>query len=368
MNERDLPQVGLLKRSIASKKVYAQSFIKTAITYNEHEIYDRMSGFIEMAQKIQQERHDLPLKRPIIHIDIGCGTGHLLGKMADQYKERNRNFCLIGIEINEILARYSVEQLLSQGQTVSSHIHSREGVEFSDGRHILRRTFPFNEHSLQMVDVTSDQQIVIVQDDARNRLEILSRILSNLHRMNITHVDSISFGLPGLGADVAMQDSKDLHLSNEILTRKECGKVVQALTARTAQMANEVLGVGGLLLCFMRLDNGKKLREMYRQITRKEFPVDAEEQLFAKMHLAQSVLGPDAKKFYSRVGAVLYPAFNEVEMKGNMQYSTYSMHEEKTGKPNLSGDMDLYALGLVRADLHGPGISSMQMNGTPGRN
>lgn len=339
-----------------SRENYAQHFITTAEHYNEHEVYDAMTLYTRLCHGAMQARHELPADRPIVHIDIGMGTGHLLEKLAAHFRETDRKHYLIGLEVNEILARHAVGRLRAAGNRVETHIRNEEKIEHVNRKLVLRQRYPLDERTIDGMNLSADNSgIVVIQDDARRKLEILTRVLAKLQKNGISHVDSISFGMPGVSGALAMQDTPDLHLPHDTILKRQAGTLVNELTARTCRLAQEVLGVGGSLILFQRMRSGDALRRIFEERMQMPWPQDNPDlQMFFRVELARALLGKNAPLFHTRSGAVLYENFHEVEHGTQMDFVSFA-GDGGTNAWHQVPTADLFGLSLVRSDLHNPG-------------
>lgn len=341
----------ILHRAHGNQKSYAEALTQTAELLHGHEMYQRMAMFTALMQLGNNSRYGIPEDRPIVHIDIGSGTGHFLAELSHIYQERQKPHCIIGVEINEILARDSAQRLLSAECKVETHIHGEERVQKKGRRNwILRRNFPIHNKTIETMNVTPDNRILIIQDDARKHLGILMAVLQKLRSQGITHVDTISMGLPGVGGDIAMQDAPDLdrYRSSEHLTRENSGRLVDELTLRTADLAKELLGRGGLLILLQRARRGAYVANLYRQIMGKDISTDDADQIAARMLIGTFLLKEKATNFQPKAGAVLFPRLEEIENSSNLQYAVYNPLEPGRSKGNSEDfERDLFGLALI---------------------
>lgn len=345
----------LTERARRNAQVYADSFQQTAEIYDQHEVYESMAQFVLLVQQLMQRRYQLPQDRPMVHVDLGSGTGHLLEQLATACKAARKEFCLIGIDINDILLTHSAQRLRSQGHEVDVHLCAEERVQQQQGRLVLRRSYGVNHARMKAMDLTPGERIVLLQQDIRREMPALNTVLETLRAADISHVDSVSFGMPGFGADMAIQDSPDLHLSNEVLLKRETGRLMQELCAGALRTGKRILGLGGMFVTFQRMMRGAPLKEFYERTIGNPMPEQEQDQVAAKMFLAQIGLGKEAAAFHPRTGAVLLPQFEMIESQTPMRFAGYGGAARHTKQMQSIAECDLFALGLIRADLHAPG-------------
>lgn len=358
----------VLERASRSRNSYAARVEESAAHLAGHGIYEAMTEYTLLAHAAMQQRYDLPVDRPFVHIDIGSGSGRMLCELAQQCREASRRCLLIGVEVNDVLARSSVRRLRSEDLPVAEHVYGEESVEQkSRKRPILRRRYPVHEEAVEAMDLTADQQIVIVQDDARKELRALFAVLEKARAQGVGHVDQISWAFPGTSGDLAMQDSPDLHLSHDELLQQESKKLVADVVAGTTRLAYSTLQKGGLLTLFQRLAKGALLESIYQEITGALFPADQRESLQARMFLAQAVvLGAQAQKFNPKMGAVIIPDLHIAEADTTLDYAGMVQNEGVVGSAAArAAERDLFALSLVRSDLHIMGTTASMLRRRP---
>lgn len=347
----------MLERAQQSKEKYAASYEQSAAVYDENGLYDSMAMMVAMTQDRLRQRYDIPEDRPVVHVDIGCGTSHLLGKLAHYYQKLCQPYCLIGVDVNDILAHHSVKRLKSEGHAVEQHIHGEAKAD-RDGQHVvLRRWYPTNAETMAAMDVTPNNRIIILQEDARRRMRVLESVLGKLSDMGVKHIDAMSMGMPGFGTDLVLQHSQEFLMSDKEICLSKTNSVMHDLQGNTLRMAKERLGLGGVFFAFQRTERAK-IREIFTRVTGKEFPTDPHHQIMPTLAMVQHSLGKEAADFHIRGGAIVYENFEKVEAKGSMKFASYAAGETtERSELGLPPDMDVVGIALVRGDLHNPGTN-----------
>lgn len=344
----------ILDRAMRSKTSYAARVEESAEHLAGHGIYREMAEYTLLAHNLMESRYDVPAGRPFVQVDIGSGSGRMLGAIAERCREAGRKCLLIGVEVNDVLARASARRLREEGLPVMEHIYGEESVEQKSRKNpVLRRRYPVRERAVEGMDLSGDRQIVIVQDDARKDMKVLLAVLGKLRERGLSHVDQISWAFPGTSGDLALQDSPDVHLSHDALLKRESPNMVRDIVGGAVRLAYGKLQKGGLLTLFQRLFTGKPLEEMYRGITGKPLPTEEGALLSARMLLAQAfILRDNAVKFNPKLGAVLHPNLQEAEAGTTLDYAGWSTGGDPSDTKSASQARDLFALSLVRSDLH----------------
>lgn len=298
-------------------------------------------------QRLTAERH-LVSNRPVVHIDVGSGTAHFLGKLSSIYTEANIPHYLIGVEVNDILAHSSANRLRAEGFCVEEHIAHSEEVESTGNELVLRRTYAVHEDLLRSLQCTADNRVAIVQDDIRKGAHVLFAVLRKLRSQGIEKADSISYSLPGTGTDLALEDSTEHSLSNNALMISKAPGLINNITASTVQLAEDVLGPHGTLTFYQRMLRGESLKSSYKTITKKEFPIDEIEQVHARMFLSMFLtLQSKIYAFRPKCAHVLIPEFEAIE-KGAPTTNVALNWALETADATKSEGHDLFAISMVK--------------------
>lgn len=345
----------------SNERHYADLFTRTSDILAEHEVYEQMGAYFAMSTVGLRKEYGVPADRPLVHIDIGSGAGYALQEMDKVLRDANEeagienaNHLLIGIDINTYMCRKAVESLLQNGSTVVHHIaYDRSFIETEAGP-VLQRTFPVHHNTLESMNMTPDGRIMILQDDILKDDSVLSAVLSQLRRRyGISHVDSVSFAQPGLAVENIFV-GKSLSEIAELDGNKErqasfLPGYLASLTDTVTQKAKQLLGYGDSLVTVHRLINGEGLAAAYTSLSGLDFPQNEFEQSTAQLQVATLALGKDAFDFRPKLGAVLYPNYQDVQKLTPIEYTGIKHIQERV--PNLAS-YDLFALTSLRADLH----------------
>ena len=165
-----------------------------------------MGRFVAGSALMQQARNGHGNDEPLVHVDMGSGPAHLLGDMSQKLRESGRQSLLIGVEVNDIMARRSVERLRSEGHVVEEHILGKEKIVKERGKPILRAEYFPNPGKIDSLNLTPDNRIVIVRDDARGKMDVLMAVLRKIRASGVRAPTSVSLTLPGVTSEIAMQD------------------------------------------------------------------------------------------------------------------------------------------------------------------
>lgn len=344
-----MTESAIIIRAQNAKMAYASRFTQTAQHLAEHDVYKRMVEFTSIMQQTLAIRHNIPESRPIVHVDIGSGTGHFLGALSQFYTEQKRNHCLIGVEVNDLLANFSVARLQDAGHAVEEHIHGRDHIEVTGGQEILRRTYSPNNRTLDAMNVTPDKRIIILQDDARRNMSILFSVLQKLEKLGHSHVDSISYGLPGAASDIAIEDSAELSRGNNSLALQYIPIAVTKLMENIQTLAAKILQKEGTMIFFQRIASGNDLYAFYKRLTGKEFPTDGDAQVAARIFLSFALYQLDPQKFRPLGGAVLVPELEKIEAETAIDYALYSPNSQRPlDVESKQSTRDLFGMGVKR--------------------
>lgn len=344
------------------EREYADRFIETSDILKEHDVYGVMGGYFAMATAALRSEYEIPQNRPFVHIDIGCGTGYTLQEMDAALREMDRekgreqsDHLLIGIDINRYMCRKAVTSLMEKGSSVVHHIASHRGFADGEKGQVFKHAFPIHHDALEKMDMTPDGRTMILQDDIFEDTSVLGAVLEQLRRRyQISHVDSISFAQPGLGGDTAMSDKNIDEISilreSKIERNKATGTYLGNMIDRVSLKAKDLLGYGGSLLVAHRMINGEEFVKAHTFMTGEPFPEDEVHQNMAQINMAMLTLGKNGVHFRPKLGAVLYPNYQEVQSLTPIQYGGLPVGGGKMGKDLKS--YDLFGLAALRQDLH----------------
>lgn len=348
------------------EQTYADEYIATSQILKEHNIYNQMGSYFALSTDSLKQEYAISPDRPLVHIDVGCGTGYALHEMDLALREANNgraNHLLIGIDFNTHMCRHAVKTLLDEGHTVEQHIHQKKKIARKDNRLKLEHEFPIHHAEIADMNLAPDGRIVILQDDIQRQNTVLNEILLELkRRYDIAHVDSMSFAQPGFAGDAASSGKSaaaiELFLASQKERESASGDFVRKITDATLARAQALLGFGGSFISVNRLINGDKLKELYAHITGSQrFPAEEDEQgqLRVRMTMGMATLGKSAHHFRLKMGAILQPDYHVIENQTPIEYSTYSPIQGAIGRP-IKGlpdrGHDLFALTVMRQDVH----------------
>jgi hypothetical protein len=340
----------LLRQAQRGEQNYAKAWITLSNYLAQEEVYHHMAQFSFSVRKALVERYCISEQRPIVHIDIGSGTGAFLATLSAYYTAAKIQHCLIGVEINDTLARYSVELLQKCDRfSVGAHIHRSTRESHANGATNLQYDYPLLADVMNNLEVTPGKRIIVLQDDARRDLQILFAVLEKLRKQGFSHVDAVSYGLWGSASDLFAQDRASKEHSAPLV--KAASSVVQDTTKRTIELAEQVLPPHGSLQFYKRMFTDRKLEELYRRMTGKEFPTDENEGVIERVYLSMATAGVDFKKFDPHLGSVLITNFEEFEEEFNAEQD-FCIEIVDTSTPENTEDplgpsYDLFAMSVV---------------------
>ena len=186
--------------------VYATQMLEYASALEQAGVYDAMAQFVCHNISVCQEDNPLAANQRVVHLDCGSGGGHMAKEVIMQLQEKGEKFCIVLVEINSDLARNSVERLSALGLPVYSHTHADWHTEFRRPT----RSLEVKQSSIDLIDESQDQLVIVVQDDLRSDLKILNAVLQKIAQSDLTPLHTLSFALPGGAYDLSVQETDRL--------------------------------------------------------------------------------------------------------------------------------------------------------------
>lgn len=332
----------------SGKESYAATFTQSAEHLNQEGLYDMMARFAVGSTIMQQERNGHDPDEPLVHVDMGSGPAHLLGEMSKKLRESGKQSLLIGVEVNDVMAKRSVERLRSEGHTVEEHIFGKERIVKEKGRPVLRAEYFPNPAKIDALNLAPDNRIVIVRDDARGKMDVLMAILRKVRASGVRAPTSVSLTLPGVTSEIVMQDIPYAGQSHNQLLAARGGEVANAMMRNVINFTRNEMDATGIFLTVQRA-NIQKMYDLYEELSGQSIPEDEQARSMIAASFMLHNLAPDLfDHFKIRMLSVLVDDLNALEAGTTIDYSEFSGKSTRLEQaPRSSEPRQLIGIGVV---------------------
>lgn len=332
----------------SGKESYATTFTESAEHLNQEGLYDLMGRFAVGSALMQQARNGHGHDEPLVHVDMGSGPAHLLGEMSKKLRENGSKSLLIGVEVNDLMAKRSVERLRLEGHVVEEHILGKEKIVKEKGRPVLRAEYFPNPGKIDALNLTPDNRIIIVRDDARGKMDVLMAILRKIRASGVRAPTSVSLTLPGVTSEIVMQDIPYAGQSHNQLLEARGGEVANAMMRNVINFTRNEMDSTGIFFTVQRA-NTQRLYDLYEELSGQPIPEDEQARSIIAASFMLRNLTPDLlDHFKIRMLSVLVDDLNALEAGTTIDYSEFSGTSTRLEQaPRSTEPRQLIGIGVV---------------------